>query len=300
MSIACGYEEEALDSGGPARPETSGTSGVVDTATTIGETTLAETSTTTDASSSEATTEAEPNDASVGFIYGVADAGTSDLECDPWAQDCPVGDKCVPWANDGGTWNATRCVDVARDARGVGEPCTAQGSGQTGIDDCEIASVCLFVDDETLEGTCVAQCGGSEAMPQCAADFACLISSGGALTLCLPTCDPLLTDCGIDQVCGQTGQSFVCMPDASGELGAHGEACQSLNDCDPGLVCANPPRVVGCENGPGCCTDFCDVTAPNPDSQCAGVMDGEVCTAWFDEGETPPGYEHVGVCLLPD
>ncbi len=39
-------------------------------------------------------------------------------ECSPWAQNCPPGEKCTWWANDGGNaWNATRWRDGARRLR---------------------------------------------------------------------------------------------------------------------------------------------------------------------------------------
>ena len=40
------------------------------------------------------------------------DGGTGVFECDLWGQDCPDGEKCMPWASNGGTWNATRCSPV--------------------------------------------------------------------------------------------------------------------------------------------------------------------------------------------
>ena len=44
-----------------------------------------------------------------GFIE-MPDGGGATNECNQWVQDCPEGEKCMPWANDGGSaWNATRC-----------------------------------------------------------------------------------------------------------------------------------------------------------------------------------------------
>ena len=37
----------------------------------------------------------------VGFIME-PDGGGAMLECDPYAQDCPAGEQCMPWAHDGG------------------------------------------------------------------------------------------------------------------------------------------------------------------------------------------------------
>ncbi len=39
-----------------------------------------------------------------------------------WAQDCPEGEKCMPWANDGGgSWNATRCSPLDPNPSAVGD-----------------------------------------------------------------------------------------------------------------------------------------------------------------------------------
>ena len=57
----------------------------------------------------EATTE----DEGVGTFINPPDGGST-IECDIWADDCPRGTKCMPWAADGGsTWNATKCSRLA-------------------------------------------------------------------------------------------------------------------------------------------------------------------------------------------
>src|SRR5690606_34162493 len=126
--------------------------------------------------------------------------------CDVWAQDCPEGEKCSAWANDGGeSWNATICVPVGEDK--PGEPCTAEGSPLSGHDSCELGAMCWDVDPETLEGTCVGLCDGSEDAPTCAEPMTtCAITNGGVLNLCLPTCDPFLQDCGQTESCVDVGE----------------------------------------------------------------------------------------------
>ena len=73
----------------------------------------------------------ETETTSAGFIYGNPDTGGLEpFDCDIWAQDCPEGEKCSAWANDGGgAWNATRCVPVDDDPDQVGEACNVEGSG---------------------------------------------------------------------------------------------------------------------------------------------------------------------------
>lgn len=73
-----------------------------------------------------------------GLFLSEPDGGGTGFECDVFAQDCPPGEKCVPWANDGGgVWNATRCSPVDDDPAAPGEPCTVEGGPTSGIDDCD-------------------------------------------------------------------------------------------------------------------------------------------------------------------
>jgi hypothetical protein len=92
----------------------------------------------------------------------------------------------MPWADDGGTeWNATKCSALDPDSKAPGEPCTAEGSGVSGVDDCEEGSMCWDVDPDTLQGFCVAFCIGTEANPSCAdPELVCTILD--FLPLCLP------------------------------------------------------------------------------------------------------------------
>jgi hypothetical protein len=148
---------------------------------------------------------------SSGFIYGSASTGTTPVECSTWDQDCPVGEKCTPWANDGGeAWTATHCVPVDPEARAAGDRCAVEGSVWAGIDDCDAGLLCWFVDPKTNEGTCVPLCTDS-AEPSCdARGTACLYDSELA-GLCLPVCDPMAPECPTDQTCvpAPDGQS-VC------------------------------------------------------------------------------------------
>jgi hypothetical protein len=234
----------------------------------------------------------------VGFIYGAPDGGGVNIECDVWAQDCPRGEKCMPWANDGGSsWNATRCSPIEPDPMGVGETCTVEDSGVSGIDDCELGAMCWNVDADTLMGTCVAQCSGTEANPECPADFSCMISNAGTLTLCLPSCDPLAPACAANEICAPVDDQFFCLPDFSGDAGVHGDPCEFITACDPGLFCANSGEVPGCEGSIGCCAEFCDTTI-TADQQCTGFADGEDCVPWFMDGEAPMGLEQLGACVI--
>lgn len=222
-------------------------------------------------------------------------------ECDVWAQDCAEGEKCVPWADDGGnSWNATRCVPLM----GNGEPgdtCMLFGGEITGLDDCALGSICMRLDDGTDNGVCVPQCMGTPEEPSCAADDRlCVISNEGVMTVCLEECDPTLPSCPSGLGCypfGAAGE-FVCWPDFSGELGTYGDECYWGNSCDPGLLCVGAAYVPDCASD-YCCSEICDVNAPDPDAACMGQAAGQMCTPFYSPGEEPPGLEHVGLCLLP-
>lgn len=227
---------------------------------------------------------------SIGFIP-ISDGGGPSIECDQWDQDCPPGQKCTAWANDGGnSWNATKCVPVVDDPDSVGEPCTVTGSGVSGVDTCDVGAICWDVDGKTGDGTCFAFCIGSETDPVCAPNHRCSIASEAILTLCLPTCDPLLQGCGEGQGCYAIDHAFWCAPDASGpDAGDFGDPCEFINACSPGLNCHPADAVPGCESG-GCCAPICDITLAG------SCPDGLVCTAYYPPEDAPPGYENVGWC----
>jgi len=221
--------------------------------------------------------------------------GNTTPDCDTFLQDCPEGEKCTPWANDGGnSWNARRCTPVVDDPDGTGEPCTVEGSATSGLDSCELGSMCWDVDTETKTGTCTPLCTGSPQAPSCSdPDRWCSMSGDGPLALCLPTCDPLESSCPQGQGCYPLDSLFLCAPDASGKAGGPFEACQFTNACDPGVVCVPGESTVACDE-PSCCSPYCDLQAPD----CPDTM---VCFPWYEEGTLPPGGNpNVGYCTDPD
>jgi hypothetical protein len=239
------------------------------------------------------------SDTGMSFLVRPDGAGT-EVQCDVWTQDCPEGEKCMPWANDGSSaWNATRCSQVDDNPGQVGDECTVEGNGVSGIDSCDVGSMCYYVDPETNTGTCVAFCQGSQDAPMCEPGFLCSISNDGVLILCRRECDPLLQDCMGSASClpANGSEGFVCIVDASGEMGGPGDPCEFLNACDPGLYCADAELVPACVGSGGCCTEFCDITVPDPDAACTQM--GQTCTPWFEAGAAPPDLAHVGICALP-
>lgn len=214
--------------------------------------------------------------------------------CNVWDDDCPRGEKCTIWANDGGNaWNATRCVPLAPDPAGPGEPCTAEGSGVSGFDDCDVASVCLVLGSDPLEGECMPMCIGSPSAPTCEDPTrTCTIGGDSIPAFCIEACHPLdLESCPDGQGCYPTRTSTVCAPDASGaELGAAFDLCEFTNACDAGLVCLGAALVGACPEGVArCCTPWCDVTAPT-------CPEPTSCIPVHEPGDAPLGQEDVGLC----
>ena len=228
------------------------------------------------------------------LMCGDMGGGGGEIECDVWSQDCPEGEKCMPWANDGGSsWNATKCSPIDPAPQQPGDVCTTEGGGVSGVDNCVKSAMCWDVDGETNEGVCIAFCEGTNAEDgTCDAGFSCTIVNDGVLILCLPDCDPLLQDCPGDDLCIPNGENFICVLDASGEAGLYGDPCEYANACKPGLYCLNPEYVEGCQAA-GCCTPFCDLK----DFTCPGGT--QDCIPWYEEGMAPPGKEDVGICGIP-
>ena len=229
-----------------------------------------------------------PDHVPPGFLVQ-PDGGAAHSECSQWLEDCPPGEKCMPYANDGGNaWNALRCSPIATDPAAPGEPCTVEGTGVSGIDDCEQHAMCWDIDPKTGEGTCVAMCIGGEQAPACAepGEF-CSIAGDAVLTLCLDICDPLAQDCGPGLGCYPIDAEYVCAPDASDEGGGPLELCEYINACDPGSLCAGSSAVCG--DDPGCCVPFCALSDP----QCPA---GTACIPAMEPGTEPIGLSDVGFC----
>ena len=290
--------------------ETSGTTMIDDTTTTSESDTDTTSTTGTSGSSSSSSSGLPDEDVQCEGPEGDDTCDTpspydGEGDCDPYAQDCDAGERCVPWANDGGgSWNATRCSPLDDDPDGLGDACTVEGSGVSGVDSCDIGLMCLGVDPETNIGTCSELCGCGPDEPTCSGGGTiCSITNGGALPICLPACDPLGYDgtediCEDGQVCVPVGAWFLCAPDGSGDDGAAGDDCSSLNGCDPGLMCVASALIPGCGGlAAGCCTEFCDTG--EGDSGCSNNQ--TECVAFFEAGQEPEEcHEDTGVCIDPD
>ncbi|MCY0985540.1 hypothetical protein OV203_00255 [Nannocystis sp. ILAH1] len=279
-------------------PDTSG--GTTTASTTTPATTLPAPTTTEPTGGSPTTDAPEPTtDALTTTPFIPGPDGGPQIECDPWVEDCPEGQKCMPWADDGGSsWNALKCVDIVPDPDGLGEPCSVIGSGVSGEDTCDKHMQCFNVDPDTLQGTCLAMCTGSPDKPGCEQpDATCSLSGDGVLILCLPNCDPLAPDCNPGDTCipHPHGEGFTCVIDAGGDEGQLFGPCEYVNFCDPGLLCIEAKFAAECDQDAiGCCLPYCDLTAP---PSCPGA--GQECTPYFEQGQAPAGHEDLGLCLLP-
>ncbi|MBZ5715291.1 hypothetical protein [Nannocystis pusilla] len=280
-----------------------GSSSVGTTGPTTGEaTTIPATTATTSTTSTTLTVTGEltstgdidTTDQGCSFYGGCpADFGGGTLECSTFAQDCPDGEKCTPFASEGdGELDSTRCVPIPRDPDQIGQPCTVEGNVGSGLDSCDGGAICWNVDGGTLTGECVAQCGGTPDFPECPADHTCVFFNDVS-RVCLPTCDPVAAACEPGEVCTFNGNDFACVG-IVGPGAAEFEPCEFLNSCNPGLFCTGSEMASECDaQQVGCCLAFCDVEAP----ACNG--EGAECISVWERGQAPAGLEHVGVCALP-
>ena len=233
---------------------------------------------------------------SCGFICP-PDMGEPIPQCDPLAQDCPLGQKCVWYATPGELRrrNASRCIDVVGD-RAPFEPCSLPNGVWADItDDCGADSYCLnavevtdhgfcapypkpgTIDCDHLPGTTYATENGS-IFPH-----ACLYYGCNPLTPA--TCpDGLRCTHYPSWLYG----SLQCWPLPADEMPV-GAACD-YEQCGPGKPCLPAEYVPGCENA-RCCTEWCDLGAPvcsDPAVNCDPL--------WTNP---EPGFEDLGVCVVP-
>ncbi|HLT40322.1 MAG TPA: hypothetical protein VK034_28780 [Enhygromyxa sp.] len=281
-AVACSGDSVSAESGNTTTTTNNGTEDEATEATTIDDTSesgMVETETDTDDGPDDTTL-------STGSFYALPEDLSDSLECDPIYQDCPEGEKCVPYASSGGAWDANKCVPILGDGE-PGEPCTYNGAFEA-TDDCDGSSMCwnvIEVDGEWV-GTCIPFCAESWGDPQCPEGSTCLIANDSKVTVCVETCDPLAQDCPDGQGCHLAWGEFVCLSDLSDD----GQSCDVLAQCPPGDECVSATLVPECD-GTACCTPYCSLDDPmcDPQTECVPVFDAD----------PPPGYENVGLCLVP-
>ncbi len=214
------------------------------------------------------------------------EAGAADLECA--AENCAEELEAVF-----GTPEPSDCNPVTSAGCESGEICTV--GDQAGNLYCvQAGDVPAFGDcSDNPAGCATGLCLGSESeavcMPFCDTNADCpdgrlcnVGLQGTDFTFCgdIPvTCDLLAQDCPNNQGCyiaSQEGDT-QCAPHNNKATGA---ACQFLNDCAPGNLCAG-------NGASGTCTALCDTTA-NPTTCTAGMT----CSALAEDS-------NVGVCAAP-
>lgn len=293
LATACGPQVELEDDGS----STAATSSTAPVETTSGPSTPTPTTVDPD------TTTSDPVETTTGVDPDPDDGSSTGVVlpdwCSPIEQDCPRGYKCMPWSSDGsGAWNDTKCVPIVEDPSAPGEPCTVMGSGTSGEDDCDGTSMCWDVDPKTNIGTCQPFCIGTNEEPTCADPCStCPQVSDGLITLCFPTCDPLIQNCEPGYACYPIQDTFSCAPAAVEKGTGIGSPCEFINVCPPGMACLEGSLVPGCE-GFGCCVPYCPVGGADP---CPGLLPGTSCVPWYEEPQDiPPEQCHSappGVCV---
>jgi len=286
--VGCGDKEiDTADSATTGGTEMTTTRGTDSTTTADTETATDPTTTTGDPTTTTGSITDDP------FLVP-PDSASLD-ECTTWEENCPEGQKCMPYSNDGGSaWNDLKCVDITGEGK-PGEPCTVEGSPVSAMDDCQLHAMCWDVDPETNEGVCTAFCSGNGESPTCEPkNTFCFLSGGGVLSLCLPTCNPLIQDCDDGTACYPAYNTFTCAPVAlPPEEGLDGDPCEYLNACQPGLMCINSEVYPnGCGGSGGCCSRYCDLSDPEcltPGTECIPIYENPT-----------PEQENYGVCAVPE
>jgi hypothetical protein len=170
-------------------------------------------------------------------------AGSGPEACDPLAsQPCGPSERCT-WIGSK-VQGAFACA--AEGNQMEGEPCGGQGQQ----DACAAGLGCGAVD------TCQPFCElGST--PVCSDAGPCVaLTSELTVGTCEPACDPIAQDCGENRACIPAVDGAYCVNSASKPLGLF-EECESLNQCEPGLVCLGLDQA----EVPATCRKLCDTTS---------------------------------------
>jgi hypothetical protein len=248
-----------------------------------------------ESSGSTSSTESESSTSEATFSVTFVPSNDHEVipSCNEFTQDCPDGEKCVPYASHGNNWDAFKCVPVMGD-QATGEPCTYGGITEA-TDDCDELSGCWNVRDVegAALGTCHAFCMGTADDPVCPEGSSCTLSGSGVPAYCIPICDPVAQDCGPGLGCYFGGSGFQCA--FSLQNIPAGDPCGYINDCAPGLLCLNGEVLPAC-NGSACCVLFCNLDLG--DAQCSATP-GTTCQPYYENNTAPPGFEHVGICIVP-
>jgi hypothetical protein len=217
-------------------------------------------------------------------------------DCSDFEQDCPAGQKCVPYSTGDSyfTYADYTCVPVGGDQQ-QGEPCQSSGI-ETMLDDCALGSFCVGPDAWSMmpfAGECALQCTGSPDDPMCPEGQVCELWGQGGPWTCETPCDPLAPNCEDGQSCHWDYYYFYCMP-VIGDVPTGGP-CSYVTECSPGNFCVDANALLDCA-GDACCTSFCALDLG--DADCA-AQPGTNCVSLFEPDQAPPLYANLGVCVIP-
>ncbi len=151
-------------------------------------------------------------------------------------------------------------------------------------EDCSVGETCF-------KGSCAMGCGDGrvEGNEICDSEESCDEDCLGPLD-CTPLgnvgCQPGFTCTLVVVPNGDTvfGECYDFVESAPGR----GEVCE--NRCEGGLFCAPADSLAACP-GDACCTDWCDLGAPEICPQ------GTVCTKWEFSVDIHPSLAYLGVCI---
>lgn len=279
--------------GPKASPEATGTTSASDAATggtsdatpeptgqgieTNSDTSLGTVSSTTAQDNESATSLALPDD-----------MGRDDIPCNPFLDQCPPATKCTLYdTDDSGDWDDYRCRPLSPDPKQLYEVCMITGNG---IDTCDKHLVC-WSDDGSDTGLCYGLCVGSVDDPSCTDPEAYCAIFADSLSVCVPTCNPLINECAQGELCGPNGDYFLCIEDQSNGDGGLYVPCESPYECNPGLGCTDSASVAKCDpKFLGCCVPWCDL------EQTDFCPDDLACEPWWEPGTEHPGTENLGIC----
>jgi hypothetical protein len=229
----------------------------------------------------------EPPGSDEGMTFVMENDVPYSNECSVGSDECGPGRKCTFYRNEVAGF-LTVCADLVDDPLEVGAICEL-GSGP-GEDACSATAVCWDAMADGV-GVCLDFCGEFSNWG-CDAGFACNtfkdLGDGG---MCTPICHPMADECPGTCGCFYTGSQFQCVPLT--ENIPTGEPCGFVNDCAMDHYCVAAESMPDCA-GSACCASFCQLGLGSACEQA-----GTECVAFYDEGEAPPGFEDVGVCILP-
>jgi hypothetical protein len=225
------------------------------------------------------------------------DMGEAIPACDPMAQDCPDGEKCVWYAPPGELRRrgAARCVAVVGDREPFAACNLPNGVGPEISDDCGADGYCLNAIEVPTHGFCAPypKPGTTDCGDHPGTTYA---TENGSIFphACLHyVCDPRAPETCPDGLrCGYYpswlygGLQCLGLPATGAPVGA---ACD-YEDCGPGKLCLPAEFVPGCDEA-RCCTEWCDLSAPTCSDAAAS------CDPLGFEVES--GLETLGACVVP-